>query len=235
MGTHPIFESDFDCLTAIFRMNRLFGKKNNTPAPNLNDCVANLDSRGDSIDKKIAKLDADLMKLKNQMKTMRNGAAKNNVKQKAMRILKQKRMYENQRENIAQQSFNMDQANYTINTLKDTQQTVTAMKAGVKQMKKEYKKINIDKVEDLQDELEDMMYEADEIQNVMGRSYGIGDDIDEAELEAEFDALGDDFLADNDASFLDELATPNAPTSNPGEESAETDEFGLPRIPESAK
>jgi len=35
-----------------------------------------------------------------------------------------------------------------------------------------------------------MMYEADEIQNVMGRSYGIGDDIDEAELEAEFDALG---------------------------------------------
>ena len=89
--------------------------------------------------------------------------------------------------------------------MKDTQQTVTAMKAGVKQMKKEYKKINIDKVEDLQvfwseidkwfhlmieDELEDMMYEADEIQNVMGRSYGIGDDIDEAELEAEFDALG---------------------------------------------
>ena len=43
----------------------------------------------------------------------------------------------------------------------------------------------------IEDELEDMMYEADEIQNVMGRSYGIGDDIDEAELEAEFDALGD--------------------------------------------
>lgn len=43
---------------------------------------------------------------------MRNGPAKNNVKQKAMRILKQKRMYENQRENIAQQSFNMDQVRY---------------------------------------------------------------------------------------------------------------------------
>ena len=35
------------------------------------------------------------------------------------------------------------------------------------------------------------MYEANEIQEVMGRSYGIGDDIDEAELEAEFDALGE--------------------------------------------
>ena len=39
-----------------------------------------------------------------------------------------------------------------------------------------------------------MMYEANEIQEVMGRSYGIGDDIDEAELEAEFDALGKDYV-----------------------------------------
>merc|ERR1712176_22537 len=231
MGTHPIFESDFDCLT---EMNRLFGTKNKKPPPNLNDCVANLDSRADSIDKKIAKLDGDLAKLKNQMKTMRDGPAKNNVKQKAMRILKQKRMYENQRENIQQQSWNMDQTNYTINSLKDTQQTVTAMKAGLKEMKKEYKKINIDKVEDLQDEMEDMMLEANEIQEVMARSYGINDDIDEAELEAEFDALGDDFLADNDTAYLD-IETPNAPTANPSEDLADTDEFGLPRIPESAK
>ena len=43
------------------------------------------------------------------MKTMRDGSAKNNVKQKAMRILKQKRMYENQRGNIQQQSWKIDQ------------------------------------------------------------------------------------------------------------------------------
>ena len=45
-----------------------------------------------------------------------------------------------------------------------------------------------------------MMFEANEIQEVMGRSYGIGDDIDEAVLEAEFDALGSDpkFLILND-------------------------------------
>merc|ERR1711887_360769 len=150
---------------------------------------------------------------------MRNGPGKNAIKNKAMKVLKQKKMYEAQREQISQQSFNMDQANYTINTLKDTQQTVTAMKAGLKQMKKEYKKINIDKVEDLQDEMEDMMLEANEIQEVMSRSYGINDDIDEAELEAEFDALGDDFLADNDSSYLD-IETPNAPTANPAEDTA---------------
>ena len=79
------------------------------------------------------------------------------------------------------------------------------------------------------------MFEANEIQDVMSRSYGIGDDIDEADLEAEFDALGDDFLGED--NFLDEIATPNAPDTNPSapETSAETDEFGLPKIPESAR
>ena len=91
-------------------MNRIFGTgKPKAPPPNLNDCVQNLDSRGDSIDKKIAKLDAELVKYKNQMKTMRNGPGKNAVKQKAMRVLKQRKMYENQREQISNQSFNMDQ------------------------------------------------------------------------------------------------------------------------------
>ena len=80
----------------------------------INPTGVNIDFSGDSIDKKIQKLDQDLMKLKNQMKTMRNGPAKNNVKQKALRILKQKRMYENQRENIAQQSFNMDQVHFWL-------------------------------------------------------------------------------------------------------------------------
>ena len=83
----------------------------------INPAGVNNDFSGDSIDKKIQKLDQDLMKLKNQMKTMRNGPAKNNVKQKALRILKQKRMYENQRENIAQQSFNMDQVYFRLRNI----------------------------------------------------------------------------------------------------------------------
>lgn len=32
--------------------------------------------------------------------------------------------YEQQRDNLAQQSFNMEQANYTIQSLKDTKTTV---------------------------------------------------------------------------------------------------------------
>lgn len=93
-------------------------------------------------------------------------------------------MYENQRENLNNQSFNMEQTNFATQMLKDTKTTVDAMRFGVKEMKKEYKKVNISAIEDLQDELEDMMEQANEVQEVMGRSYGVGDDIDEAELEA---------------------------------------------------
>jgi len=51
-----------------------------------------VDSRADSVDKKVARLEQELVKYKDQMKKMRDGPAKNAVKQKALRVLKQKKM-----------------------------------------------------------------------------------------------------------------------------------------------
>ena len=73
--------------------------------------------------------------------------SQNMVKQRAMRVLKQKKLYESQLEGVRNQSFNMEQANFGIQQLKDTKTTVDAMKMGVKEMKKEYKKVNIGKIE----------------------------------------------------------------------------------------
>merc|ERR1712179_469361 len=219
-------------------MNRLFGNKNKTPAPTLGDQCASIDGRVDTVDKKIARLDAELLKYKQQMAKMRPGPSKNMIKQKAMRVLKQKRQYEGQRESMAQQSFNLDQTQYAIQSMKDTQVTVNAMKAGMKEMKKEYKKLNITKIENMQDELEDMMEDANEIQEVMGRGYGMPE-IDEDDLEAELDALGDEMALDDDTSYLDDaISTPSVPSREPGADSVATnrdgvmvDEFGLPKIP----
>ncbi|XP_049605556.1 charged multivesicular body protein 5 [Syngnathus scovelli] len=217
-------------------MNRIFGKgKPKGPPPNLTDCIGTVDSRSESVDKKIARLDAELVKYKEQMKKMRDGPSKNMVKQKAMRILKQKRMYEGQRDNLMQQSFNMEQANYTIQTLQDTKTTVDAMKGGLKDMKKAYKQVKLDQIENIQDQLEDMMEDANEIQETLSRSYGTPE-IDEDDLEAELNALGDEFLMDEDSSYLDEASTaPAIPEGLPGSKSIRegvlVDEFGLPQIP----
>ena len=81
------------------------------------------------------------------MSKMRDGPAKNAVKQKALRVLKQKKQYESQSENLRNQAFNMEQTNYATQSLKDTKTTVNAMKLGVKEMKKEFKNVNIDQIE----------------------------------------------------------------------------------------
>jgi len=209
-------------------MNRLFGKgKAKEPPPNLSDCVANVDSRAESIDKKIARLDAELRKYKDQMSKMREGPGKNAVKQKALRVLKQKKQYESQADNLRNQSFNMEQVNYSTQMLKDTKTTVNAMKAGVKDMKREFKNVNIDQIEDLQDDLADMLEEANEVQEALGRSYGMPD-VDEDELEAELDALGDEIGLDEDTSYLDDaISAPSVPGREPGADSIATNKDGI--------
>ncbi|XP_066586390.1 charged multivesicular body protein 5 [Prorops nasuta] len=221
-------------------MNRLFGRaKPKEPPPNLTDCIAGVDSRADTAEKKIARLDAELKKYKDQMAKMREGPSKNAVKAKALRVLKQRKMYEAQADNLRQQAFNMEQANYATQTLKDTQTTVIAMKEGVKQMQKEFKNINIDQIEDVQDDLADMLEQSEEVQEALGRSYGMPE-IDDDELAAELDALGDDLALDDDTSYLDDaIKAPSAPDKEPGVASIRNkdgvlvDEFGLPQIPAS--
>jgi charged multivesicular body protein 5 len=71
----------------------------------------------------------------------------------------------------------------------------------------------------MQDEMADMLEQADEVQEALGRSYGTPE-IDEDELEAELDALGDEIALDDDSSYLDDaVKAPSAPDKEPGAES----------------
>lgn len=193
-------------------MNRLFGRgKPKVAGPSIGECISNVDGRADVIEEKVKKLDAELRKYKDQMAKMREGPAKNSVKARAMRVLKQKKQYEGQVEGLRNQSFNMEQANFANQALKDTQSTVNAMKDGVTQMKKEFKKINIEEIEDIQDDMADMLEQSEEVQEALGRTYGVPD-IDEDELAAELDALGDELGIDDDTSYLDDVVkAPAAP------------------------
>ncbi|RZC32808.1 Snf7 domain containing protein [Asbolus verrucosus] len=220
-------------------MNRLFGRgKPKEPGPSITDCITGVDQRAEAVEKKIQGLENDLRKFREQLSKMREGPGKNAVKAKAMRLLKQKKMYEQQLDNLRGQSFNMEQANYAHQALKDTHATVVAMKDGMKQMKKEFKKINIDDIDDVQDELADLMEQADEVQEALGRNYNTPE-LDEDDLAAELDALGDEIALDDDTSYLDDvLKAPEAPKNKPEAttdknkvDGIPVDEFGLPQIP----
>lgn len=171
-------------------MNRFFGTgKKPVATPTLSDAAGKADARVESIEVKLKRLDADLSRYKDQISKMRDSPAKNSIKQRALHVLKQKKMYEQQRDQLMQQSFNLGQANFTIESLQETAKTVKIMKDAGKQMRREYKKLDISSIENAQDEMTDMMQDAAEIQEIMSRAYGLPEDVDEADLEAELEAL----------------------------------------------
>jgi charged multivesicular body protein 5 len=192
-------------------MRRLFGqKKEEAPKPTLDDASQRLGSRGEAMDMKCKKLDEELLKLKQQIQNSR-GPTQARLKQRAMQILQQKRMYEKQKDQVYQQQFNIDQLQFTQEMMKDTHLQVSAMKDASKQLKKDFKNFKIEDVEKMQDELRDLYEDTQEIQEMMGRMYDVPEDVDEDELAMELDALAFDMEKEKDASYLDDaLTTPAA-------------------------
>jgi charged multivesicular body protein 5 len=125
---------------------------------------------------------------------MRDGPGKQAIKAKALKVLQRRKMYESQRDQLQQQSFNMEQANMMQDNLKNVMTTVDAMKTTNKSLKQQYGKINIDKIEKMQDEMADLMEMGNEINESISRAYDVPEDVDEAELDAELEALGEDMM-----------------------------------------
>nr|XP_043617359.1 vacuolar protein sorting-associated protein 60.2-like [Erigeron canadensis] len=231
-------------------MKRVFGinKKDKEPPPSINEASDRINKRGESVDEKIKRLDGELARYKEQIKRTRPGPAQEAVKARAMRVLKQKRMYEGQRDMLYNQTFNLDQVAFASEGIKDAQQTMSALKSANKELKGMMKAVKIQEIDNLQDDMADLMDVSNEIQESLGRNYNVPDDIDEEDLMGELDALEADMgletesegvpsylQPDNVTDFNDELNLPSAPSghalparkvSNQAE-----DEFGLPPVP----
>ncbi|KAG1892226.1 Snf7 family [Suillus subluteus] len=165
-------------------MNRIFGSSSSKkPKSTLQDAINATDARVASVEVKIKKLDGELFRYKEQMSKLRNGPGKNAIQQRALRL------YEGQLNQLQQQTFNMESAALTTDNLRNTMATVDAMKLANKEMRKQYGKIDIDKIENMHYDMEELLEQANEIQESLGRSYAVPDEIDEADLEAELDAL----------------------------------------------
>jgi charged multivesicular body protein 5 len=216
-------------------MRRIFGApKKKEAAPTLEQAGDRLNTRGDRIDEQINKLDAQLVKFREQIKKTRPGPAQEALKRRALTILKQKRMYENQRETLYNQQFNMEQTRFTVESIQDTVQTVQALKSANTQMKgamKANKELDLNFIDNLQDELADMSDLTNEINEMMGQSYAIPDDVDEADLMAELDALETDLAMEEAVgatpSYLQEPELPELPAAP--QQTAE-EELGLPAV-----
>ena len=147
--------------------------------------TSQLDKRGASVDAKIKQLDAELARHREILRTCRTPAAKEAAKRRALQVLKQRRLYEGQREQLYNQQFNVEQISFAAQSAKDTAAQVSAMQASAKELKAQFKSkaFDVDKIDALNDEMADLMDQSKEIQDVLG-SYDVPEDIDEEEPRA---------------------------------------------------
>jgi charged multivesicular body protein 5 len=145
-------------------------------------------------------------------------------------------MYEKQRDQMMKQQFNVDQTAFATENVSTTIETVAAMKSAASELKVQMKEVDIDAVEELQEDISDMLLDVDEIQDVMGQSYAMEDDLDEDELMAELDELEDelDMESQQMPDYLLNAASASKVEANASKVEASAvpvDEFGLPIAP----
>ena len=176
-------------------MKKLFGAKKKEepkpPAPTLDETSTKLGDRGKVVQLKVDECNKQLVDIKNQMKTAK-GMAYKSLQNKALQVLRRRKMYDAQLNNVMSQQFNIDQVAFTTETITSTIDTMNALKAATAVQQQEMKKLNMDQLEDLFDDLADMMADQEEIQEVMGRSYQV--EYDESELMNELAELDEEIV-----------------------------------------
>ncbi|KFM26129.1 Charged multivesicular body protein 5 [Auxenochlorella protothecoides] len=236
-------------------MKRIFGRKEKVPPPSLDQATDKLNTRGDTIDEKIRKLDAELVKHRENIKRTRPGPAQEAAKRRALTVLKQKKLYESQRDQLYNQQYNIEQTSFAIQSMQDSVHTVQAMAvrrvvargvmtwrgaasgAAGKELKQtmKHKDLRIENIESMQDSMQDLLDMQHEITEALGANYATPDDIDESELMGELDALEDELTMESEAggsvpAYLQEPDLPAAPTAQAAGAEG-TDSFGLPAVP----
>ena len=116
-------------------MNKLFGTSkpkpepepaaNNINAPSLGETSAKLDTRVKVIQAKVDDCNTQLAELKKQMATAR-GNSLNSLKQKALQVLRRRKMYDQQLGQVMNQQFNVDQVAFQQESIQDTLNTVSS-------------------------------------------------------------------------------------------------------------
>eukprot|EP00887_Chlorella_sp_A99_P000655 scaffold5.g655.t1 len=244
-------------------MKRIFGqKKEKAPPPTLEQATDKLNVRGDTLDEKIRKLDAQLAQHRDAIRKCRPGPAQEAAKRRALTVLKQKRLYEQQRDQLYNQQYTIEQTSFAVQSMQDSVHTVQArglegpwgmvvewrqhqrlaMAAAGKELKgvMKQKDMRLENIDKLRDEMEDLMDMQSEIQMTLGTAFGVPEDIDEEELMGELDALEDELAAEPQTAggmpaYMQDVELPEVPqgaAAQPQAQAEAADGFGLPAVPQ---
>ncbi len=147
------------------------------PPPSLSDATSRLDTSLEEINKKIRACDDELLAYRTNPNT--------SSKQRAIQVLKRKKMLENQRDTLYSTLGVVEETSHAVAAMETLNLSVNAMRAAVNSASG-LKLPKIEDVEDLMEEMQEFMEDQQEIADVFNSAGAV---VDEAELEAEFAAL----------------------------------------------
>ena len=94
------------------------------PPPDLGAYTERLNKQLPELDKKIADCDHELATLKVQISRVRPGPQQAALKQKALTILKRRKIYEGQRGGVQTRAFNLEQTQFAVESVKEVTEHV---------------------------------------------------------------------------------------------------------------
>lgn len=141
----------------------------------------------EKIDKQLDQYESELSTFRRKLNQFSSNSNKKMfIKQQALVILRQKKMYEEQKIQLQQQLMNLEHTMFVTDQIKNTTTTLNAMKHASKVFERQ--KLKFNEIEKIQDHMEDLLDEANKINSILARPYDFND-IDETELDAELEAL----------------------------------------------
>lgn len=180
----------------------LFGKKKTQAAPKLSDSIQSLRKASEMLDKRQNHLDKQIAQATAEAKAK----MKNKDKKGALFLLKRKKMYEKQVEQIYGKKANIETQIIALENAGINGDVAAAMQTGERALRSTLAKHNIDDVEEAMEQITETMDQADELSNAL--SNPIGPIMDEDELEDELGELEAE-LTEEAFSTVEAPANPN--------------------------
>ncbi|GIX64057.1 proteasome subunit beta type 3, putative [Babesia caballi] len=171
--------------TRVFKFFRSSNK-----GSSLQETSQGVDAKISAIDEKINRCNADLASIKSALANT-NGAGAAAAKRKAMQVLQRRKVYEGQREQLIGVQMAVDQSEHVAAQVQTAVEMRNALSASVKGARKQLRRLNLTELEGLQEQMEDLTEYTNEINEIIGRTYALPEDVDENELELEFAMLSE--------------------------------------------
>lgn len=162
------------------------------PAPTIDQAVDKAAGRMTHLEARMRKCDADIASLKSELQRCRPGTSQHNMyKRRLLQAMRErKRVDQHIGSSYAMQS-NLSAVQDASYQMQDAREHGAMLMEQNKVMRAQMQHVNPDTIADAQDDMREMLADTQEMTEILGQELGV-DGIDDAELEAELEGLGDE-------------------------------------------